>query len=403
MRKIADNIMCTDKMADKNMGLLSSFSVSVPASKSYIALLGFCDVHVHFREPGFSYKETILSGSRAAARGGYTTVFTMPNLNPVPDCKRSIDEQIAIIERDAVIEVYPYASITKGQLGEELADMDELADSAIAFSDDGRGVQSEKMMEAAMIRAKELGKIIVAHCEDNSLLRGGYIHDGEYARVHGHKGICSESEWGPIKRDLELVRKTGCAYHICHISTKESVELIREAKREGLNVTCETAPHYLVLDDSCLEENGRFKMNPPLRSAEDREALVEGLLDGTIDMIATDHAPHSEEEKSKGLAGSSFGIVGIETAFPIMYTHFVKTGLITLERLEELLAIAPRERFGLDINEGDFSIWQIDDETEINPDEFISLGKATPLSGMKIYGINQATYHKGKPVYEAAL
>ena len=403
MRKIADNIMCTDKMADKNMGLLSSFSVSVPASKSYIALLGFCDVHVHFREPGFSYKETILSGPRAAARGGYTTVFTMPNLNPVPDCKRSIDEQIAIIERDAVIEVYPYASITKGQLGEELADMDELADSAIAFSDDGRGVQSEKMMEAAMIRAKELGKIIVAHCEDNSLLRGGYIHDGEYARVHGHKGICSESEWGPIKRDLELVRKTGCAYHICHISTKESVELIREAKREGLNVTCETAPHYLVLDDSCLEENGRFKMNPPLRSAEDREALVEGLLDGTIDMIATDHAPHSEEEKSKGLAGSSFGIVGIETAFPIMYTHFVKTGLITLERLEELLAIAPRERFGLDINEGDFSIWQIDDETEINPDEFISLGKATPLSGMKIYGINQATYHCGKPVYEAAL
>ena len=399
MKRINENLMCSDKITQADMGILSSFSNSLPASEQYISLLGFCDVHVHFREPGFSYKGTVAAGSRASARGGYTAVFTMPNLNPVPDSLESINQQRAIIERDAVIDVYPYASITKGQLGEELSDMEELAPVSIAFSDDGKGVQSPDMMEAAMIKAKSLGKMIVAHCEDNSLLRGGYIHDGEYAKAHGHLGICSESEWGPIARDMELVRKTGCAYHVCHISTKESVDIIRRAKAEGLDVTCETAPHYLILDDSCLEENGRFKMNPPLRSGEDREALIEGLLDGTIDMIATDHAPHSKDDKSKGLSGSAFGVVGIETAFPAMYTHFVKTGILTLERLEELLAVAPRRRFGLPLSEAGFSIWKLDEKFEVDPEEFLSLGRATPFEKMELYGRNVLTYHRGKAVY----
>ena len=399
MKRINENLMCSDKITQADMGILSSFSNSLPASEQYISLLGFCDVHVHFREPGFSYKGTVAAGSRASARGGYTAVFTMPNLNPVPDSLESINQQIAIIERDAVIDVYPYASITKGQLGEELSDMEDLAPVSIAFSDDGKGVQSPDMMEAAMIKAKSLGKMIVAHCEDNSLLRGGYIHDGEYAKAHGHKGICSESEWGPIARDMELVRKTGCAYHVCHISTKESVEIIRRAKAEGLDVTCETAPHYLILDDSCLEENGRFKMNPPLRSGEDREALIEGLLDGTIDMIATDHAPHSKDDKSKGLSGSAFGVVGIETAFPAMYTHFVKTGILTLERLEELLAVAPRRRFALPLSEAGFSVWKLDEKFEVDPNEFLSLGRATPFEKMELYGKNVLTYHRGKAVY----
>ncbi|MBQ3016023.1 MAG: dihydroorotase [Clostridia bacterium] len=400
MKRITDNIICSDRMTDSDMGVVSSFSGFLPKSKSYIALLGFCDVHVHFREPGFSYKGTVEAGSKASAKGGYTAVCTMPNLNPVPDSAEHISEQLAIIERDAVIDVYPYASITLGQKGERLSDMDALAPLAIGFSDDGKGVQSEKLMEEAMLKAKSLGKIIVAHCEDNSLLRGGYIHDGEYARAHGHRGICSESEWGPIKRDIELLRKTGAAYHVCHISTKESVELIRQAKKEGIDITCETAPHYLILDDSDLREEGRFKMNPPLRSKADREALIEGLLDGTIDMIATDHAPHSAEEKSRGLENSAFGIVGIETAFSAMYTHFVKTGIITLERLEELLAIAPRERFGIPLSDAGFSIWELDEKYTVNPDEFISKGRATPLEGMELYGRNMLTYHRGNVVFK---
>jgi len=399
MKKICDNIMCTSKMTDKAIGILSSFSASLPKSAIYVSLLGFCDVHVHFREPGFSYKGTVLTGSRAAARGGYTAVFTMPNLNPVPDSEEHIREQLAIIERDAVIDVYPYASITKEQKGAELSDMEALSPLAIAFSDDGRGVQDREMMRAAMLKAKALGKIIVAHCEDNSLLHGGYIHDGEYARAHGHRGICSESEWGPIARDIELIKETGCAYHVCHISTKESVELIRRAKAEGLDITCETAPHYLILDDSCLIEDGKFKMNPPLRSAEDREALIAGLIDGTIDMIATDHAPHSAEEKARGLAGSAFGVVGIETAFPAMYTHFVKTGIITLERLEELLAVAPRVRFGLPIPECDLSVWRVDEEFTVDPEEFLSLGRATPFDGMRLCGRNVATFKDGRIIY----
>ncbi|MBQ9070002.1 MAG: dihydroorotase [Clostridia bacterium] len=400
MKRVTETIMCSERIAHNDMGIFPSFSASLPSSNSYVALLGFCDVHVHFREPGFSYKGTVAAGSLASARGGYTAVCTMPNLNPVPDTAEHIKEELAIIERDAVIDVYPYASITKEQKGEVLSDMEELAPLSIAFSDDGRGVQSERMMEEAMIRAKKLGKIIVAHCEDNSLLYGGYIHDGEYARLHGHRGICSESEWGPIARDVELIRKTGCAYHVCHISTKESVDIIRRAKKEGLDITCETAPHYLILDDSCLKEDGRFKMNPPLRSKEDKEALIEGLLDGTIDMIATDHAPHSKDDKAKGLSGSAFGIVGIETSFPAMYTHFVKTGIITLERLEELLAVAPRKRFGIPLDEAGFSIWNLDEEFEVDPNEFLSLGRATPFTGMKMFGKNVLTYHRGKAVYK---
>jgi dihydroorotase len=324
----------------------------------------------------------------------------MPNLKPVPDSEEHIREQLTIIERDSVIEIYPYASITKSQAGEELSDMEALSPLSVAFSDDGRGVQREDIMRAAMLKAKALGKMIVAHCEDNSLLRGGYIHDGEYAKAHGHRGICSESEWGPIKRDIELVREIGCKYHVCHISTKESVELIRKAKADGVDISCETAPHYLILDDSCLKEDGRFKMNPPLRSKEDKEALIAGLIDGTIDMIATDHAPHSKEDKGAGLSGSAFGVVGLEFAFPAMYTHFVRTGIITLERLEELMAIAPRERFGLPIPTDSYSVWDLNEEFTVNPDDFLSLGKATPFEGHRLFGVNKLTCHRGKTVYK---
>ena len=368
-------------------------------SDEYSVFPGFCDVHVHFREPGFSYKETVKSGSMAAAHGGYTAVCTMPNLNPVPDSAEHIDEQLAIIESDATVHIYPYASITVGQNGKELSDMTALAKKAIAFSDDGRGVQNDEMMRSAMKRAKELDKIIVAHCEVNELLRGGYIHDGEYARAHGHRGICSESEYLQIERDIELVKEIGCKYHVCHISTKQSVDAIRRAKAMGVDITCETGPHYLILDDSDLQEHGRFKMNPPLRSKEDREALVEGILDGTIDMIATDHAPHSAEEKSRGLEKSAFGIVGLETAFSLMYTHFVRSGVLTLERLVELMAINPRERFNIPIGE-DYSVWRLDDEYTVNPDEFLSMGRATPFEGDTLYAQNYLTVCGGKIVYK---
>ena len=366
----------------------------------YAVFPGFCDVHVHFREPGFSYKETIATGSRAAARGGYTDVCTMPNLNPVPDSPERLRRQLELIRRDACIHVHPYGAITVGQKGEQLADLSGMAGSCIAFSDDGRGVQRDELMRQAMAEAKRLGKMIVAHCEVNDLLRGGYIHDGEYAKAHGHRGICSESEWVQIARDLELVKEIGCAYHVCHISTKESVAIIRKAKAEGVNVTCETGPHYLILDDSCLREDGRFKMNPPLRGKEDREALVEGLLDGTIDMIATDHAPHSAEEKSKGLEKSAFGIVGIETAFPLLYTYLVKPGILSLERLVELLTVNPRTRFGIE-GKGDFTVWDLEAVSRIDPSEFLSMGKSTPFTGWEIYGKCIATVCDGKIVYKA--
>ncbi len=363
---------------------------------------GLCDVHVHLREPGFLYKETIKSGTAAAARGGYTAVCSMPNLNPCPDSTENINIQLDAIKKDACINVYPYATITVGEKGEELSDMEALAELCIGFSDDGKGVQKREMMKEAMKRAKKLGKIIAAHCEDNDLLFGGYIHDGEYARAHGHRGICSESEWKPIERDIELLHETGCAYHVCHISTKESVEAIRKAKKEGLDITCETGPHYLVLDDSKLQEDGRFKMNPPLRSRTDREALIEGILDGTIDMIATDHAPHGTEEKSRGLEKSLMGVVGIETAVPVMYTNFVKTGIISMERLIELMHINPRKRFGMKIggteigDRADFTVFDFSEKYRVNPDEFLSMGRSTPFEGDEVYGRCRMTVADGK-------
>lgn len=364
---------------------------------SYSIFPGFCDVHVHFREPGFSYKETILSGSRAAAHGGYTAVCTMPNLDPVPDSPEHLQPQLDAIRKDACIAVYPYAAITKAEQGRVLSDMAALAPKVIAFSDDGRGVQDPGMMEEAMVQAKALGKLIVAHCEDNSLLRGGYIHDGAYAKAQGHRGICSESEWVQIARDLELAKKTGCRYHVCHISTKESVEIIRKAKAEGVDVTCETGPHYLIMDDSDLQEDGRFKMNPPLRSAEDRQALIAGIQDGTIDMIATDHAPHSQEEKSRGLEKSAFGIVGIETAFPLLYTYLVEKGIISLEKLIELLTVNPRKRFG--IPQDGFTVWDLNAVSTIDPKDFLSMGKATPFTGWQVHGKCMATVCGGKIAY----
>ena len=373
-------------------GLLSSLS------SEYVVFPGFCDVHVHFREPGFSYKETIGSGSKAAARGGYTAVCTMPNLNPVPDSREHLQIQLDLIRKNGKIAIYPYGSITVEQKGEVLSDLTGMSQNVIAFSDDGKGIQDESMMRAAMEKAKALNKMIVAHCEVNALLHGGYIHDGDYARQHGHKGICSASEYEQIERDLRLAEETGCAYHVCHISTKESVALIRQAKARGVDVTCETAPHYLVLDDSDLQEDGRFKMNPPLRSKEDKFALIEGVQDGTIDMIATDHAPHSEEEKGKGLSGSAFGIVGIETAFPVLYTHLVKTGMITLERLIDLMAINPRKRFGISCD-GDYTVWDLNKTVTIDPDDFLSKGKATPFAGWELFGECICTVHNGDVVY----
>ena len=380
-------------------------SLSVPGlsgfdSSEYVIFPGFCDVHVHFREPGFSYKETIATGSRAAARGGYTAVCTMPNLNPVPDSVENLGIQRRLIEETACIHVYPYGAITIGEQGEALSDLEGMAPDVVGFSDDGRGVQSDSLMRQAMLRAKALGKPIVAHCEVNSLLRGGYIHDGDYAKAHGHRGICSESEWGQIARDLQLVKETGCAYHVCHVSAKESVALIRKAKTEGLDVTCETGPHYLVMDDSDLQEDGRFKMNPPLRGKEDREALIHGILDGTIDMIATDHAPHSAEEKSRGLEKSAFGIVGIETAFPILYTCLVKPGILSLNKLLELLCVNPRRRFGLPLGT-DYSIWDLNTAYAIDPKDFLSKGRATPFAGWQVSGKCIATICDGKLVYAA--
>lgn len=366
-------------------------------SGNFYCFPGLVDVHVHLREPGYEYKETIKTGTAAAAAGGYTAVCSMPNLNPVPDTVENIKYQLKKIEAEAITDVYPYASITKGEKGEELSDMEELAEYAIAFSDDGKGVQEEYLMRKAMLEAKKLNKIIAAHCEVNNLLKGGYIHDGKYASEHGHKGISSESEYAQIERDLNLAEEIGCKYHVCHISTKESVELIRKAKKRGVDVTCETGPHYLVLCDEDLKEDGSFKMNPPLRSREDQRALVEGICDGTIDMLATDHAPHSAEEKSKGLAGSLMGIVGLETAFPLMYTYFVKTGIITMERLIELMSIKPAERFGI-ANRG-FTVFDPDSEYEIKPSEFLSKGRSTPFSGFKVNGRCIMTVLDGKTIY----
>lgn len=379
---------------------LADGGLSSVISKKYIIVPGLCDVHVHFREPGFSYKETIASGSAAAAHGGYTAVCTMPNLDPVPDSAEHLQVQLDAIKRGAAIKVLPYGAITVGEKGERLADMEAISDKVCAFSDDGKGVQNDEMMRGAMTAAKRLGKIIAAHCEDNSLLFGGYIHDGEYAKAHGHRGISSASEYKQIERDLRLAEETGCAYHVCHISTKESVELIRQAKAHGVNVTCETAPHYLVLCDEDMQEDGRFKMNPPLRSREDKEALIEGIKDGTIDMIATDHAPHSAEEKGRGLEKSLMGVVGLETAFPVLYTELVTKNIITFDRLVELMSFKPKERFGID-TENDFAVFDISEAYKIDPKDFLSMGRATPFAGREVFGRCLLTVHNEKVVYKA--
>lgn len=379
---------------------LADGGLSPVISKKYIIVPGLCDVHVHFREPGFSYKETIASGSAAAAHGGYTAVCTMPNLDPVPDSAEHLQVQLDAIKRGAAIKVLPYGAITVGEKDERLADMEAISDKVCAFSDDGKGVQNDEMMREAMTAAKRLGKIIAAHCEDNALLLGGYIHDGEYAKAHGHRGISSASEYKQIERDLRLAEETGCAYHVCHISTKESVELIRQAKARGVDVTCETAPHYLVLCDEDMQEDGRFKMNPPLRSLEDKHALIEGIKDGTIDMIATDHAPHSAEEKGRGLEKSLMGIVGLETAFPVLYTELVTKNIITLDRLVELMSFKPKERFGIDTN-NDFAVFDISEAYKIDPENFLSMGRATPFAGREVFGRCLLTVHNGKVVYKA--
>lgn len=384
---------------------LDSFECEIIDCRNKYIFPGFVDVHVHFREPGFSYKETIKSGSAAAAKGGYTSVCTMPNLNPCPDSVENLDKQLELIRKDAVINIYPFGTITKGEKGEELSDMKDICADVIGFSDDGRGVQSDEMMLTAMKTAKTLNKIISAHCEVNELLNGGYIHDGAYAKKNNHKGICSESEWKQIERDIELCKKTGVKYHVCHISTKESVELIRKAKDDGVDISCETGPHYLVMNDSMLRDEGRFKMNPPIRSETDRLALIEGIKDGTIDMIATDHAPHSAEEKSKGLAGSLMGITGLETSFPVLYTDLVEKGTVTLERLVKLMSIFPANRFG--INTGiavgqpaDLCVFDLNEEYTVDSADFVSMGKATPFEGKKVKGKCKLTVCNGEIVYK---
>ena len=397
-------------IAEVSPAIVPQAEYSVMDCSGLMIVPGFADVHVHLREPGFSVKETVASGTMAAAAGGYTVVCSMPNLNPAPDTVEHLQQQLDVIQRDAVIRVLPYASITIGQKGEgELVDFAALKDMCFAFSDDGKGVQREELMREAMKRVHALGGMIAAHCEVDELLKGGYIHDGEYAKLHGHRGICSESEWGQIARDIELVRETGCRYHVCHISCKESVELIRKAKAEGLPVTCETGPHYLTMCDMDLQEDGRFKMNPPIRSAEDRDALVQGLIDGTIDVIATDHAPHTAEEKSRGLEKSLMGVVGLETAFAVLNEKLVQTGVIPMEMLIEKMAIAPRKIFGFgttDVAVGERAdLAVLDTETlyTVNPEQFLSKGHATPFAGWTVRGGNRMTIVDGRIVWQSSL
>ena len=401
MNSVKNIFIHTDSLREKTRREFDSIFTGL--DKNTIIIPSFADVHVHLREPGFFYKESIATGTLAAAKGGYGWVCTMPNLNPVPDSAEHLKEQLDIIEKDAIINVIPYGAITVGEDGKEIAHLETMAPDVVAFSDDGVGLNDEDLMREAMVRAKKLGKIIVAHCEDMDLRSGGCIHAGKYAAAHGYKGICSESEWKPVERDLKIAAETGAAYHVCHISTKESVELIRKAKAAGIDVTCETAPHYLVLCDEDLQEDGRFKMNPPIRSAEDRQALIEGLLDGTIDMIATDHAPHSEEEKAGGLEKSAMGVVGLETAFPIIYTKLIKPGILTMEQTVKLMSENPRKRFGLPAAEenGDFAVWDVSEEYEIDPAEFKTKGRATPFAGERVCGRCLLNVVSGRKVWEA--
>lgn len=366
---------------------------------------GLVDLHVHLREPGFSAKETIATGTAAAAHGGFTTVCSMPNLAPAPDSMANLQQQLDIIERDSVIKVLPYATITRKRFGDELVNFEELKPYVAGFSDDGTGVQNEDVMRQAMAEAAKTDTIIAAHCEVDELLRGGYIHDGEYARINGHRGICSESEWKQVERDIELAAEAGCRYHVCHISTKETVELIRQAKARGVKVTCETGPHYLTMCDMDLKEEGRFKMNPPIRSAEDRDALIAGLQDGTIDVVATDHAPHTDEEKSRGLERSAMGVVGIETSFAVIYTKLVKAGVISLEKAVDVLAEAPRRIFNLGggLQEGeaaDIAVFDLEKSFEVDPSTFLSKGRSTPFEGWQLQGECCLTLVDGRVAYE---
>ena len=399
-----DILLRDGRIAAVGEGVSSGGAVSMDLGGAFV-FPGLVDVHVHLREPGFSYKETIAAGTLAGARGGYAHLGAMPNLNPVPDTLERLQIEREAIGRDAVVHVHPYGAITAGERGEELADLKAMAPYVLGFSDDGKGVQSEAMMVRAMETARDLGKIIAAHCEDNSLLRGGYIHDGEYARLHGHRGICSESEWGQIARDLRLAKQTGCRYHVCHVSAKESVELIRAAKAEGVDVTCETGPHYLLMNDMDLREDGRFKMNPPIRSEADRQALLEGILDGTIDMIITDHAPHSAEEKSRGLEKSLMGVVGLECAFAVLYTGLVKGGILSLEKLLDLMHTAPARRFGVGTpiavgQPADLTVFDLEKKWTVDPEQFLSLGRATPFEGWEVQGACKMTFIGGEIAWQ---
>lgn len=396
----------TVTVSDGKVFLSPAVSVTEDEIDGKVILPGLADAHVHLREPGFFYKESIATGSESGARAGYTSLFAMPNLSPVPDSLSHLREEQDAISRTAKTGVYPYAALTVGERGEELSAIEELAPHVIGFSDDGRGVQSEALMREAMLRVKACGKVIAAHCEVNDLLRGGYIHDGAYARTHGHKGICSESEWKMVERDVALAEETGVSYHVCHVSAKESVEIIRRAKARGVDVTSETAPHYLLLTEDDLEEDGRFKMNPPIRTAEDRAALVEGLADGTVDMVATDHAPHSDEEKSRGLAGSLMGVIGLEFAFPVLYTGLVATGRISLRRLVEAMSAAPLARFGLpggDIRDGapaDLAVFDLSREWTVRGRDSASKGSSTPFEGMKVRSKNTMTILNGEIIWK---
>ena len=402
--RTADILVADGVIAAIGESLTVDAETEVFNAEGCVVTYGLADVHVHLREPGYSAKETITTGTRACAHGGVTTVCSMPNLQPAPDAPETIAVQQQMIDEQAVIEVLPFATISSKRAGRELADIEALRSLSVGYSDDGNGIQTEPLMREAMKRIAAVDGIIAAHCEDDSLLHAGYIHDGEYAREHGHKGICSESEWGPIKRDVKLAEEAGCRYHVCHISTKESVEIIREAKQKCNHISCETAPHYLVLCDENLQEDGRFKMNPPLRTKEDKAALIEGIKDGTIEVIATDHAPHTAEEKSRGLKGSMMGIVGIETSFAICYTHLVRKGVITIEKLIALMSENPRRIFRLGgamrVGErADIAVYNVTEPYKIDTAEFLSMGKATPFEGEEVYGRCMLTLFGGKQVW----
>ena len=402
---MADVVVCDGKIVQIAPEVAVAEGDKVVDCEGKVVMSGLVDLHVHLREPGFEAKETIATGTAAAAHGGFTTVCSMPNLNPAPDTVEHLQVQLDAIKRDAVVKVLPYATITRERYGRELVDFAALKPMVAGFSDDGSGVQSDDVMRAAMAEAVKADAIIAAHCEVNELLKGGYIHDGEYAAKHGHKGICSESEWQQIERDIELASECGCRYHVCHISTKESVELIRQAKQRGVKITCETGPHYLTMCDMDLQEEGRFKMNPPIRSAEDRDALVEGIKDGTIDVVATDHAPHTPEEKSRGLAGSAMGVVGLETSFAVIYTKLVREGVITLEKAVELMSEAPRKIFNLGggLCEGqaaDIAVFDLEAEFDVNPEDFHSKGRSTPFEGWHLWGECCLTMVDGKIVWQ---